>query len=158
MFSSVTFVSCGNSGKKSNQENNNSGQDSKSQNVGDRDEADNIKITAVNFPDSAFRAYIYDEYGADGVLSDEEIDNVIELELSCKKIKSLEGIEFFPLLEKLECSYNQLTSLDMSKNTALKELWCNGNQLASLDVSKNTKLTELFYDNSKVIVTGWPKK
>ena len=37
----------------------------------------------------------------------------------------------------------ELTSLDVSKNSALTHLWCFDNQLTSLDVSKNTKLIYL---------------
>ena len=171
MFSSVTFVSCGSDDGKTNPENTNpggsnsgSGKDSKPKKTADRDEAGNIKINAVNFPDAVFRGYLYDKYGSDGVLSNAEIDNVTQLSLSNKGIKTLEGIEFFPLLEKLYCFDNQLTSLDVtenialielrcfrakltsldvSKNKALKELYCSDNQLTSLDVSKNTKLTSL---------------
>ena len=43
----------------------------------------------------------------------------------------------------LDCSKNQLTTLDVSKNTALTWLACNTNQLTTLDVSKNTALTGL---------------
>ncbi|MBQ7009237.1 MAG: leucine-rich repeat domain-containing protein, partial [Ruminococcus sp.] len=44
---------------------------------------------------------------------------------------------------------NQLTSLDVSKNTALTYLDCDDNQLTSLDVSKNTALEELYcYNNT----------
>ncbi len=46
-------------------------------------------------------------------------------------------------LINLSCIMNQITSLDVSKNTALTELSCGFNQLTSLDVSKNTALTEL---------------
>ena len=46
-------------------------------------------------------------------------------------------------LTKLNCSSNQLTSLDVSGCTALTELSCGINQLTSLDVSKNTSLTKL---------------
>ena len=46
-------------------------------------------------------------------------------------------------LTTLLCIENQLTSLDVSNNTALTELDCSNNQLASLNVSKNTALTEL---------------
>ena len=46
-------------------------------------------------------------------------------------------------LTYLSCWDNRLTSLDISKNTALKELYCFTNQLTSLDVSKNTALTNL---------------
>ena len=43
----------------------------------------------------------------------------------------------------LYCSNNQLTALDVSKNTALTQLWCSANRLTALDVSKNTALTYL---------------
>jgi hypothetical protein len=43
----------------------------------------------------------------------------------------------------LYCSNNQLTSLDVSKNTDLTNLSCENNQLTALDVSKNTALTYL---------------
>ena len=60
-----------------------------------------------------------------------------------KSITNLTGVEHFTGLESLWCDGNQLTSLDVSKNTWLKRLWCNGNPLTSLDVSKNTALKEL---------------
>jgi hypothetical protein len=48
----------------------------------------------------------------------------------------------------LNCSANQLTALDVSKNTGLKELYCYENQLTALDVSGSTGLTYLdCYDN-----------
>jgi uncharacterized protein YjdB len=46
-------------------------------------------------------------------------------------------------LTYLSCGSNQLTALDVSKNTALMQLFCDGNQLTALDVSKNTVLREL---------------
>lgn len=47
------------------------------------------------------------------------------------------------------CQNNNLTSLDVSKNTKLTVLTCWMNNLTSLDVSKNTALTELHcYDNN----------
>jgi len=51
-------------------------------------------------------------------------------------------------LEYLYCYDNQLTSLDVSNNTALTTLSCYSNQLTSLDVSTNTALTDLYcYSN-----------
>ena len=58
-------------------------------------------------------------------------------------ISNLQGIEFFTALEELDCSYNSLTSLDVSQNAALTRLDCSDNQLPSLDVSHNTELTSL---------------
>jgi hypothetical protein len=43
----------------------------------------------------------------------------------------------------LDCYDNQLTALDVSKNTALTMLGCGKNPLTALDVSKNTKLEHL---------------
>ena len=45
---------------------------------------------------------------------------------------------------------NQLTSLDLSKNTELTMLYCNGNQLTSLDLSKNTALKHLYCYKNKI--------
>ena len=50
----------------------------------------------------------------------------------------------------LYCDYNQLTTLDVSKNTALTTLDCSGNQLTALDVSKNTALTSLRCDDNQL--------
>jgi hypothetical protein len=65
-------------------------------------------------------------------------------------LTSLRGIEYFEALEELSCLYNQLTSLDVSRNTALTELRCDYNQLTSLDVSRNTALTELRCDYNQL--------
>ena len=53
-------------------------------------------------------------------------------------------------LKSLHCSNNQLTALDLSQNFALKGLSCNNNQLTALDVSKNTALTELSCYNNQL--------
>ena len=48
------------------------------------------------------------------------------------------------------CHDNFLTTLDVSKNTALLYIQCNGNQLATLDVSKNIVLKELYCYNNQL--------
>ena len=65
-------------------------------------------------------------------------------------LTSLRGIEYFESLEELFCLYNQLTALDVSRNTALTELRCDYNQLTSLDVSRNTALTYLDCNNNQL--------
>ena len=59
-------------------------------------------------------------------------------------IERMPEIKYFTSLEYLDCWGNQLTSLDVSNNTALTSLNCGGNQLTSLDVSNNTALIELY--------------
>ena len=53
-------------------------------------------------------------------------------------------------LTSLSCSNNQLTALDVSKNTALTFLGCRDNHLTALDVSKNTALTRLYCYNNQL--------
>ena len=110
----------------------------------DDEKAGSIAINETNFPDDNFRSYLLAQsYGSDGVLSESEITGITAIDVSFKSINNLKGIECFRALTKLQCRDNQLTSLDVSKNTALKELYCYSNQLTSLDVSKNTALTDL---------------
>ena len=78
----------------------------------------------------------------------EKIATMTELDVSGTyenpgTLTSLQGIEYFESLTQLSCYYNQLTSLDISANTALTTLWCYNNSLTSLDVSGCTALTEL---------------
>lgn len=108
-------------------------------------ETGSIPINSPHFPDDHFIAYVElrcDKDG-DGTLSQAELDGVTELYVAYANIKDLTGIELFPYLEKLDCKNNNLTRLDVSKNTKLTKLYCEFNQLTSLDLSKNTALTEL---------------
>ncbi|WP_297170856.1 leucine-rich repeat domain-containing protein [uncultured Porphyromonas sp.] len=68
--------------------------------------------------------------------------DVTTLDCSNNQLTSLD-VSGCTALAKLSCSRNQLTSLDVSKNPALTTLWCSDNQLTSLDVSKNPALTQL---------------
>ena len=111
----------------------------------------NITIDAENFPDENFRNYILDqEYGKDGILSDEEIASVKEITVFGMGIQDLKGIEFFRALEDLNCNNNQLTSLNVSENTAMVNLFCTNNQLTSIDLSKNTDLIGFACENNKL--------
>lgn len=101
-----------------------------------------IQINATNFPDKNFRDYLLSlDEGKDGKFSERELINIYALNVNGRNIKSLKGIEFFGALGLLDCNNNQLTSIDVSKNSALSELRCAGNQLTSLDLSRNPALT-----------------
>ena len=117
-----------------------------------------IAIDKVNFPDENFRNWLLEQnYGEDGVLTAEEIPSVEKIDVSNKFISDLTGIEYFTSLKMLYCSSNDLTSLDVSKNTALTELDCSWNLLTSLDVSKNTALTKLNCYNNKLTLLDLSK-
>ncbi len=105
-----------------------------------------VEINETNFPDEIFRQYILDagfDINGDGILNNDELADVSEIHCPDMSISSLEGIEYFSALMSLDCSENQLTSLDISNNTALIDMDCMCNRLSNLDVSKNTALTDL---------------
>ena len=109
-----------------------------------------VDVNEKNFPDAAFRNYVstLDANPTNGYLDEGEIDFTKRIEVSSMNITSLKGIEHFPALLYLKCDGNQLTDLDLSKNTALIELDCSNNKLTAIDVSNNTALTILdCYDN-----------
>ena len=113
--------------------------------IDDEPVATGITINETNFPDEKFRNWILSqEYGQDGVLTDEEIADVMSIKVSYSDIQSLKGLEYFTELEYLFCQGNQLKSLDLSKNTKLTYLNCGSNQLTSLDLSGCTAMTELW--------------
>ena len=111
-----------------------------------------VEINETNFPDANFRNYVLKERDTtkDGFLQDPEITSAQSLSFVGKEITSLKGIEHFTHLTELDCSGNQLTTLDLSKNTALTFLRCADNQLTTLDLSKNAALTELRCDNNQL--------
>ncbi len=63
-------------------------------------------------------------------------DKDVEFNVGFKFIKSLKGIEYFTSLTSLNCMGDEITSLDLSHNTALKSLQISGNYELVLDFSK----------------------
>ncbi|CEN46967.1 hypothetical protein CCAND95_800001 [Capnocytophaga canis] len=55
-----------------------------------------------------------------------------------------------PYLNDLDCYSNQLIDLDISKNTKLQGFDCADNQLTNLDISKNTELVSLWCINNQL--------
>ena|GEM_PF-1805274 len=95
-------------------------------------------VVEADFIDPVFRAKVR---GILGILRGESIRAGDaagfkgSLDVSGLDINSLAGIEYFTSLTSLDCSYNRLTSLDVSACVSLEELYCNDNYLRSLDVA-----------------------
>ena len=105
---------------------------------------EDVMINETTFPDSNFRNWVLiQEYGADGVLTDEELKNVTSLDVRRLEIHDLKGIEYFTALKYLNCMTNKLTTLDLSHNTALEKLECVGNRLTTINLRENKKLRYL---------------
>ena len=105
-----------------------------------------VEINETNFPDAKFRSFVKEnlDKNKDDILDAGEIAAVKMIEANNMGIKSLEGVGFFTALETLKCWDNELTGLDLSKNTALKDLQCSNSKLQSLDLSQNPNLTQLY--------------
>ena len=105
-----------------------------------------VSIDSANFPDDNFRSYVSSNCDTDndGILSASEIAAIESISIEdSSSVSSLKGIEYFAALRSVHCAWNQLTELDVSKNTVLTSIYCSGNQLTTLDVSNNTALTYL---------------
>ncbi|MDR7209237.1 T9SS type B sorting domain-containing protein [Flavobacterium piscis] len=98
-------------------------------------------------PDSNFEKALIDlgiDSGTiDGKVLTAKVSGIAHLGVRNKGITDLTGLQDFLSLTFLQCSDNQLTSLDVTKNTALIVLDCQVNSISSLDVTKNTALTTL---------------
>ena len=97
----------------------------------------------TSIPDQNFEKALID-FGYDDVIDGKlltaNINSVDSLSLERKNISDLIGVEAFTGLKYLNCNDNQLTSLDVSQNTALYTLYCDDNQLTNLNVSGCTTL------------------
>ena len=103
--------------------------------------AQNTLIPDANF-EQALINLGYDNV-IDGGLLTANISGLTTVSVNAQNISDLTGIEDFTALTSLDCGGNQLTSLDVSQNSALIGLYCNDNALTNLDVSQNTALNYL---------------
>ena len=103
-----------------------------------------IPINSTNFPDDIFRNFVIHNIASGSeTLSDSLIASTKNMDVSTLGISSLQGIEFFQHLEVLLCSYNNISSLDISTLTSLLTLACNKNNLSALDLSHQSELLHL---------------
>lgn len=108
-----------------------------------------ISVDAAHFPDEAFRNWILDAgnlngAGSDGILTEQERNDIAEIDVTGQGIADLTGLAYFPALTSLTCTRNQLTALDLSGNLLLEELYCSSNQLSTLDLSANANLKHVY--------------
>ena len=108
---------------------------------------DVVAIDAAHFPDKSFREVVLDNFDLDssGTLSESEIAAVKSLNfvLYADEILDLKGIEYFTAIEQLYAGDLGIEKADFSALLNLQKLYVQGNNLTSLDVSKNTAHTDL---------------
>ena len=109
----------------------------------------------MNIPDANFKAYLVgntliNTNAYTEIQVSEATAYTGEIDFVNSSISDLTGLETFTALTYLGCSYNNITSLDVSNNIALEYLFCGPNQLTSLDVSNNTALTGFNCGNNQL--------
>ena len=89
-----------------------------------------IALDEAHFPDDIFREYLsnHADLSQNGSLSEQEIAVLTVLDVSGMGIRWLKGIEYLTAIRSLDCSGNELVSLDLSKNTNLQTLNVVGNR------------------------------
>ena len=106
-----------------------------------------IPISAPYFPDADFCTYLSSNFDTDddGGLSETELTAVNRIQFSYhSNTTTLKGIEYFTALQYLDCKYNNLASLDLTKNLALKDVACSYNeQMNVLQLPNTTTLIDV---------------
>ncbi len=127
-------------------------------------DAKSVKIDEDNFPNDYFMVYIRSKFDTndDGKLSEKERNAVTEIDvgeaseyqlgLEYPGPDTVKGIEYFPNLEKLDCSSGCIQKLDVSQNTKLIRLDCSDNSLYKLNVEHNKKLKYLYCSGNRLKV------
>lgn len=103
-----------------------------------------LSAQVVNIPDPNFKAALLADSNintnGDGEIQLSEAEAATEVSVVGNNINDMTGIEAFVNITFLECSNNNLTSIDITNNTELEILECYNNQLTNIDISQNTAL------------------
>lgn len=110
-----------------------------------------IEINKSNFPDDHFRNWLLEmiDTDKDGYLSNELLE-ITQLNLEGLQIQTLEGVNFFKNLTKIEVQNNELKELDVHELKKLAYLDVSSNQLSKIDLSQNSELTYFKGENQTV--------
>ena len=113
----------------------------------------------IDIPDVNFKKYLLQS--SINQNNDNEITNIealkfINLDISNKNIKSLEGIQEFSNLEYLDFSGNKVRHTDLSLNQKLQILVCDNNDLIYLEIKHNANLKYLSCSGNKLRLLKLP--
>lgn len=104
--------------------------------LADRDSDERNRYVNLTFFDKRFEAFCVERFdlNGDARISRYEAQRVREIVCPDEGIASLGDLREFVNLERLDCSRNALTELDLTACSHLTRLDCSGNALVRLDV------------------------
>lgn len=114
------------------------------------DDEEILDTSYTSIPDSNFEAALealgLDDISNDGQVPTEKIATVTSLDVSSKNISDLTGIQDFEALVDLDVSHNHLTGINVllkTSNILLETLDCSQNQITSLVIESAPSLLSL---------------
>ncbi|WP_298512550.1 T9SS type A sorting domain-containing protein [uncultured Kordia sp.] len=113
-------------------------------------ESVNVAVPDMNFEQALVNQNIDSDGIVNGFVLRSDVINITYLDVNSSNISDLTGIEAFTSLETLFVYNNNLTTVNLSQNTALTGLLIAINQLTSIDVSNNTNLISLSLNNNSI--------
>ncbi|WP_440879560.1 leucine-rich repeat domain-containing protein [Tenacibaculum sp. C7A-26P2] len=116
-------------------------------------------VYPIDIPDVNFKKYLLQS--SINQNNDNEITNIealkfVNLDISNKNIKSLEGIQEFSNLKYLDFSGNKVRHTDLSLNQKLQILVCDNNDLIYLEIKHNANLKYLSCSGNKLRLLKLP--
>ncbi len=103
-----------------------------------------------NFEQSLIDLNIDSDNTINGQVLTNDVAGITNLVIWGENISDLTGIQDFTNLEYLDCSINQLNTLDLRENINLKHLNCANNYISELDLSNNTLVEKLYLQNNTI--------
>ncbi|WP_281231137.1 T9SS type A sorting domain-containing protein [Flavobacterium gelatinilyticum] len=106
-------------------------------------------IPDINFEKKLIALNI--DYGVpDGRVYTVKISSITNINLSNASISNLTGIQDFIALNSLNCESNQLTTIDLSKNSALVDVDLDDNKITNINTTNNINLENLKISNNEL--------
>lgn len=107
-------------------------------------------IPDSNFEKELITLGIDKDQSINGLLNNNDLSSVKELNLYGKKIYDLTGIEAFINLENLDISFNQIQLINLQNNKKIVKLNCDNNNLSDLNLENQLFLEILSCNNNKI--------
>ena len=108
-----------------------------------------VIVNSNYVPDANLRNRLLDAYVPNGYLTTSEMNARTYINVSGYNIYNMEGIQQFTNLKELNCSNNNLTSVNWIPKT-LENLNISGNKFTSINLSSFSKLSTLNCSNNQI--------